>query len=90
LATGSSSFVGKTGVNPAGTLDSTGVMYEDLYSATTGNPYAYQGFLTFDYNNDSLTFTPSTLAVPEPSVYGLVGAGFLMLALRHRFGRKTA
>jgi hypothetical protein len=91
LTTSASSFVGKTGVNPTGTMDSSGVLYEDLYSATTTSPYTYQGFLKFDYNNDSLTFTPSTVAaVPEPSTYSLIGGGILLLLVRHWFGRKTA
>jgi hypothetical protein len=82
-------FIGRTGVNPTGTIDSTGVIYEDLYHATTTSPYTYEGYLTFDYGADSLTFTPAT-AVPEPAPYYVFCGGLLTLLLRHRFNRKAA
>ena len=88
----SGNFIGKTGVNPTGMLDATGIIYEDLWAATTASPYTYKGFFTFNYGADSLTFTPATLtAVPEPGFYGAVaGVGLMVLSARRQFGRKTA
>jgi len=81
-------FIGKTGVNPAGTIDNTGIIYEDLWAATTGSAYAYKGYFTFNYGTDSLTFTP--VPVPEPATYGvLAAAGLLILSVRREFGRKA-
>jgi hypothetical protein len=91
VTTGANTFVGKTGVNPASVIDNTGVIYEDLWGATTTTPYTYEGYFTLDYNNDSLNFTPASVAaVPEPSTYSLfTGAGVLALSLHRRFRRKT-
>jgi len=90
VTTSASSFVGKTGVNPTGTIDSSGIIYEDLFAATTSSAYKYAGYFTFNYSADSLTFTPATLAaVPEPGMYGvLAGAGLLVLSLRRQFSIK--
>jgi hypothetical protein len=81
-------FIGKTGVIPFGTVDSTGIIYEDLYKATVPNAYTYQGYFTFNYGADSLTFTPAT-AVPEPGAGVLLGGGLLVALVRGRFNRKV-
>ena len=90
---GATTFLGKTGVQPAGTIGSSGIMYEDLWAATTTKAYTYEGFFTFNYGADSLTFTPASLvvsAVPEPGMYGVMaGAGLLVLSVRRQFSRKT-
>jgi hypothetical protein len=82
-------FIGKTGVNPTGTMDGSGVIYEDLYHATTTSPYTYLGYFTFDQNAGSVSFTPSAAPVPEPSTYAMVGAGLVALLLHRRFSRKV-
>lgn len=83
------SFTASVGVNPGNAIDSSGTLMEDLYKGTSTG-YTYEGYLTFNYGNDSLTFTPAT-AVPEPATYGLfAGAGLLVLSLRRQFRRKTA
>lgn len=81
-------FIGKTGVNPTGTIDSSGVIKEDLWAATTSSPYTYKGFFTFDYNAGSLTFT--SVAVPEPGTFSLLLAGLLAVSLRGQLRRKRA
>ena len=98
---GSGTFVGKTGINPTGTgttamsIGSTGVLYEDLYAAVQGGKYTYEGFFTFNYGNDLLTFTPNpnvvTAAVPEPGTYGVIAAaGLLVISLRRQLGAKAS
>jgi hypothetical protein len=82
-------FIGKTGVNPAGTIDSSGIIYEDLYHATTSSPYTYMGYFTVDPGASSITFTPAA-AVPEPSTCAILAAGLLGVLLRRRISRKTA
>jgi hypothetical protein len=84
-------FIGKTGVTPDSQIGSSGIIYEDLYAATTSSPYTYEGYFTFNDNTDSLTFTSAVSAVPEPASYGLMaGAGLLLVTLRRQFVRKNA
>ena len=94
---GSPSFVTQVGINPGGTIGS-GPLYEDLYQevdaagarGSLSGHWTYQGFFTFDPTADTLTFTPATVAVPEPSTYGLIaGAGLLIVALRRQFTSKS-
>jgi hypothetical protein len=76
--------------NPDSTYSGTGLLYEDLYQAVGGASGAavYKGYFTFG-NDGTFTFTPATLAVPEPSVYGVfAGAGLLLLSLGRQFTRK--
>jgi hypothetical protein len=82
-------FPGKTGVNPSGLIDNTGIVYEDLYSATTANPYTYLGYIAFDATEGTLTFTPAAAPVPEPSTSALLGTGLLTLMLRRQFKSKA-
>jgi hypothetical protein len=91
VATGvQNNFIGKTGVNPTGTIDSSGIIYEDLYKATTSSAYTYQGYLAFDAGTGSLTFTPAAAApVPEPGTYAIFGAGLVGLFILRRFSCKT-
>jgi hypothetical protein len=88
------------GLNPAGTTSGS-VVYEDLYREVDSNPgrgglqgnWAYQGYLTLDLSGGTsqlLTFTPASIAVPEPSTYGLIaGAGLLIISLRRQLGFKS-
>ena len=87
-ASTASSFYGKTGVQPGSAIGGSGIIVEDLYAATTSSAYTYEGYFTFNYNTDSLTFTSA--AVPEPSSIGLMaaGGGLGLLALIKR--RKTS
>jgi PEP-CTERM motif len=89
----SGNFLNKTGIAPTSTIGASGIIYEDLWDATTTSAYAYQGYFTFNYGTDSLTFTPAdlTTAVPEPATYGaFAGAGLLALSLRRQLNRKNA
>jgi len=54
-------FIGKTGVIPFGTLDSSAILYLDLYRATVSTAYTYLGFFTINLSGSTpkLTFTPS-------------------------------
>ena len=83
------SFGADTGRNPMGQASSS-VIYEDLYRGTPGAAMNYLGYFTFDTSSgESLTFTPSVVAVPEPSLFGLTaGAGLLVLALRRQLGSR--
>ena len=81
-------FIGKTGVNPAGTIDSSEVIREDLWAATTSTAYTYEGYFTFDYGAGSLSFT--SVAVPEPGSLSLLFAGLLAVALRGQLRRKSS
>ena len=88
--------------SPGGTI-SGGLIYEDLWGATSSligsgknkvntGVFTYEGFFTFNDNGTpSLTFTPAAAsAVPEPSTYGLIaGAGLLMVSLRRQLSRKS-
>jgi len=69
-ATSANSFIGKTGVDPTGIFDGTGVLYMDLYHATTTSNYTYLGYFTMDVSAGHLTFTPSgapnTSGPPQP------------------------
>ena len=80
-------FIGKTGVNPTGTIDNTGVIYEDLYHATTSSAYSYLGFFSFNANSGSVTFTPAAAPVPEPTTLSILGLGSLGILLRRKAGR---
>ena len=82
-------FIGKTGVNPTGTVGASGVIYEDLWGATTSSAYTYEGYFKFDSGAATLTFTPAA-AVPEPTTYALFGCGLLCVLLRRRLSRKVA
>ena len=55
-------FIGRTGVIPFGTFDSSGILYLDLYHATTSSAYTYLGYFSLDVSTPAarLTFTPST------------------------------
>ncbi len=79
-----STFYGASGFNPDSPVSHATVLYEDLWSVANGtlsshSAFTYDGYFTLDVTgaNASLTFTPS--AVPEPSNYGLIGAGSLLL-----------
>jgi hypothetical protein len=66
-------FIGRTGVIPFATFDSSSVLYMDLYHATVSTPYTYLGYFTLDISTSTpkFTFTPSaatgaTNAPPPP------------------------
>jgi hypothetical protein len=65
LTDSANSFVGKSGINPAGTMDATGIIYLDLYHATLTSNYTYLGYFTLNVSSALLTFTPS--AAPNTS-----------------------
>jgi hypothetical protein len=80
-------FIGKTGVNPTGAFDETGILYMDLYHATVASNYTYMGYFTVDVSGGHLTFTPSGAPntggpPPRPTltfVKGAVGSTFTNL-----------
>lgn len=83
------SFTVDSGRDPMAQASGT-LIYEDLYRGTPGNNFAYQGYFTLDTTpggGSSLTFTPASLAVPEPSTSGLMVSGAL-LGLASRWLRK--
>jgi hypothetical protein len=88
---GPTGLAGQQGINPSSPISGKSV-YEDLYQGTkvgSSEVYKYTGYFTFDLNGASpvLSFTP----VPEPSVYGiLAGGGVLVLSLRRQFSRRNA
>lgn len=85
------SFYGATGINPLGTIDSSGTVYEDLWHATPNSPYTYLGYFTLNLggSSPSLTFTPK--AVPEPTTISFLGgAALLGLLLRRKAKRQNA
>lgn len=61
-------FIGKCGVNPFGTFDSSAVVYLDLWYATPTVAYTYQGYFTFDLSTGTphLTFTPAAAPFSAP------------------------
>jgi len=73
-------FIGKTGVIPFGTFDSSGIVYLDLYKASVSSNYTYLGYFKFDLSTATphLSFTPSgapnTGNPPSPTL-GIVRAG---------------
>jgi len=91
LTTGS--FYGASGINPNSAFDNTGVLYEDLWGATSSSAYGYLGFFKLDLSGgalNSFTFTPNPNVVPEPTVLGLLGgAGILLLSLRRRLSGRN-
>ena len=79
-------FYGATGVNPNSAIDSSDVLYEDLWQATPSSAYKYLGFFTLDMSgsNPSLTFTSAM--IPEPTTFSLLGGGLLLfLGFRRKF-----
>ncbi|MDE3067129.1 MAG: PEP-CTERM sorting domain-containing protein [Verrucomicrobiota bacterium] len=85
-----STFYGASGINPLGALDNTGVIYLDLWHATTSSPFAYLGYFTLNVDS-SLTFTPAAAPIPEPATLGIFAlAGLVCLLFRHSFKRKLA
>lgn len=82
---------------PSATV-SGGKAYEDVWldsnAGTSLGGWQYKGYLTLDLSGATtqmLTFTPSTVAVPEPSSYGLLGGlGLLVVAARRQFAQKSA
>jgi hypothetical protein len=88
------SFYGASGINPSSAIDNSGVLYEDLWKATSTSGYTYLGFFTLDLSGSSqqLSFTPSTVsAVPEPGTVPLIAvAGISWLLLARKLHRKNA
>ncbi len=66
-------FIGKTGVVPLGTFDTSKILYLDLYKATVATAYTYLGFFTLDLSTGTphLTFTPSGAVGTVPPSYEL-------------------
>jgi hypothetical protein len=89
------SIANKTGITDGNAISSSGIIQEDLYGATaaagSAGAYTYEGVVTFNYGNNTLTFDPATESVPEPSTYALLAGGGLVLALlRNKLTRKSA
>jgi hypothetical protein len=63
-----SDFVGKSGINPFGTFDSSAVIYMDLWYATVPVGYTYMGYLKVDLSTGTphLTFTPAGAPFTAP------------------------
>ena len=57
-------FIGKTGVVPFGTFDSSAILYLDLYHANVSTPYTYLGYFTMDLSTSSAKFTFMLSAAP--------------------------
>ncbi|HWV99973.1 MAG TPA: PEP-CTERM sorting domain-containing protein [Candidatus Acidoferrum sp.] len=87
----SGSWLGQSSINVLGQIASS-VVYEDVYAKSGSAAWVYEGVLALDLTGTpSLTFTPNTVAVPEPTTYGLLaGAGLLVLSLRRQFSSKNA
>jgi hypothetical protein len=90
--TSANEFPSKSGINPVSTIDSSGTILEDLWEVAPSGIDTYEGYFTFNYSGDSLTFTSADVsAVPEPTTYGmLAGAGLLLVSFRNQFRRKQA
>ena len=76
-------------ITTSSTFSSGGSVTADLFEFDPGQGPAHQAIFDgdFTFNSDgTLDFTSITPA-PEPSVYGLLGTGLLLLGLRHRFHR---
>jgi len=78
---------------------SSGVLTLDIYKATRpsagSSGWVFDGTVSLDFTGSSpvADFTPAgfSAAVPEPSTYGMIaGGGLLVLALRRQFRRVTA
>jgi hypothetical protein len=90
------SFWGNTGFNPDSSVDTSTVLYEDLWGTSDSSsrgtqPFNYMGYFTLDLTgpSPSLTFTPQ--AVPEPTVLDLLGGvGLLLLPFRRRLSSKNS
>jgi hypothetical protein len=90
---GSSTGVSALTSNPLGTLTSD-VLTIGLYEATRGGtglhptagPFTQVGTFTINASTDDVSFTA---AVPEPSTYGVLAAGgLLILSLRRQIMNK--
>jgi len=83
---------GDTGINPNSPIDTTsGIVYEDLYSATGNNAFTYLGYFTMDTTGASPSLTFTSLDVPEPGTISVLAVGALLLwSLRGRLVRKNA
>jgi hypothetical protein len=81
---------GITGVG--GTIANHTTYVSDLFGygdAGASTPAAYDGYFTFDTANGDTTFT--SVAVPEPTTYGLfAGAGLLVASLRKQLAGRSA
>jgi hypothetical protein len=89
----SSSFYGASGINPNSAIDSSNVLYEDLWNSTPNNPYTYLGYFTLDVSGADpiLSFTPSTTVAPEPASAALiVSAGLVILSFRRSTKSKVS
>jgi hypothetical protein len=90
------SFLGVTGINPDSSVNTSSVLYEDLWYTTSstqtgGKLFTYMGYFTLDLTggSPSLTFTPQ--AAPEPGTVAIAGLSALSLLLfRRRFSGKNA
>ena len=62
-------FIGKTGVVPFGTFDSSAVIYLDLYKGTVAAGYVYLGYFKVDLSTSTahLSFTPLAAPYTSPS-----------------------
>jgi hypothetical protein len=69
-------------------------LFRDTFTSTIGTavPFTYQGSIELNLNNGQISFLDGpTTAAPEPSTYGLMAAGGLLLVtLRNQFRRKQA
>jgi hypothetical protein len=71
------------------TFSSGGSVIADLFEFDPGQGSTHQAIYdgAFTFNSDGTLDYTSVSAVPEPSVYGMLGTGLLLLGLRHQFRR---
>ncbi len=89
----SGTYWSDAGLNPDSAVDTSDILYEDLWETSSGSfsgsqPFTYLGYFTVDFTgaNPDVTFQ----AVPEPGTALIAGiSGLSLLILRRRFGKNA-